>query len=105
VAWRLQVCGEVRPERRSDASLALAATLVLGLTSSTPSLAQPGKADRGTSALVGAWRMTSLEVGAEGDLEPVPYSGQIIFTRSGTVSVQAMNPGPDAPDTPYTVDG
>ncbi|MEQ4209510.1 lipocalin-like domain-containing protein [Actinopolymorpha sp. B9G3] len=60
---------------------------------------------QGTAPLVGAWRMTSLEVGTEGNLEPVPYSGQIVFTKSGTMSVQAMNPEPDAPDTPYTLNG
>jgi hypothetical protein len=49
--------------------------------------------------------MTSLEAGAEGDLRPVPYSGQIVFTGSGTMSVQAMNPDTSAPDTPYTVNG
>ncbi|MEQ7127720.1 lipocalin-like domain-containing protein [Actinopolymorpha sp. B11F2] len=62
-------------------------------------------ASQGTAPLVGAWRMTSLEVGTEGKLEPVPYSGQIVFTKSGTMSVQAMNPEPDAPDTPYTLNG
>ena len=49
--------------------------------------------------------MTELELGTPGNLQPVPYSGEIIFTRAGTVSVQAMNPDPDAPDTPYTVNG
>lgn len=49
--------------------------------------------------------MTSLEVGTEGNLRPVPYSGQIIFTKSGTMSVQAMNPDTNAPDTPYTLNG
>ena len=49
--------------------------------------------------------MTSLEAGTPGNLRPVPYSGQIIFTRSGTVSVQAMNPDTSAPDTPYTING
>ena len=49
--------------------------------------------------------MTSLEVGTEGDLDPVPYSGQITFTKSGSMSVQAMNPDTEAPDTPYTVNG
>jgi hypothetical protein len=49
--------------------------------------------------------MTSLETGTEGNLQRVPYSGQIIFTKSGTMSVQAMNPDPNAPDTPYTRNG
>jgi hypothetical protein len=34
-----------------------------------------------------------------------PYSGQIIFTKSGTMSVQAMNPATNAPDTAYTRNG
>jgi lipocalin-like protein len=79
--------------------------LVLALLVSAPSIAQPSTGDRGMGRLVGEWRMTSLEVGSEGNLERVPYSGQIIFTRSGTMSVQAMNPDPNAPDTPYTRTG
>jgi hypothetical protein len=58
-----------------------------------------------TSQLVGTWRMTSLELGTPGKLQPVPYSGEISFTKAGTVSVQAMNPDPDAADTPYTRNG
>ena len=58
------------------------------------------------SALTGAWRMSSLEVGAEpGSLRPVPYTGEIVFTERGTMSVQAMNPDSAAPPTPYTVNG
>jgi hypothetical protein len=49
--------------------------------------------------------MTSLETGAEGNLQPVPYSGQIVFTKAGTMSVQALNPDRDAPDTPHTLNG
>ncbi|MGY1495750.1 hypothetical protein ACW4TU_03755 [Streptomyces sp. QTS52] len=49
--------------------------------------------------------MTSLEVGTAGNLQPVPYSGQIVFTKAGTMSVQAMNPDVNAPDTPYTKNG
>jgi hypothetical protein len=49
--------------------------------------------------------MTTLEVGAEGDRQTVPYSGQIIFTEAGTVAVQAMNPDASAPDTAYTLGG
>jgi hypothetical protein len=87
------------------APLALVLGLALTLVASAPSFARPGGADRGASPLVGGWRMTSLEAGTEGDLRPVPYSGQIIFTSSGTMSVQAMNPDTSAPDTPYTVNG
>ena len=65
----------------------------------------PASAQACTSPLVGAWRMTSLEVGTEGNLQPVPYSGQVIFTASCTLSVQAMNPDPNAPATPYTMNG
>jgi hypothetical protein len=49
--------------------------------------------------------MTTLEVGTEGNLQRVPYSGQVIFTKSGTMSVQAMNPDTTAADTPYTING
>ena len=72
--------------------------LGLALFVSAPAFAQDC-----TSPLVGAWRMTSLEVGTEGNLQPVPYSGQIIFTGSCNVSVQAMNPDANAPATPYTM--
>ena len=79
---------------------ALALALTLALVVSAPVFAQDC-----TSPLVGAWRMTSLEVGTEGTLQPVPYSGQIMFTGSCTVSVQAMNPDANAPATPYTTNG
>src|SRR5215207_1734837 len=65
----------------------------------------PAFAQGCTSPLVGAWRMTSLEVGTEGNLQPVPYSGQIMSTESCTVSVQAMNPDANALATPYTTQG
>jgi len=74
--------------------------LALALFVSGPAFAQDD-----TSPLVGAWRMASLEVGTEGNLQPVPYSGQIILSESGNVSVQAMNPDPNAPPTPYTTNG
>src|SRR5215212_6957535 len=74
--------------------------LALALFVSAPAFAQEC-----TSPLVGAWRMTSLEVGTEGNLQPVPYSGQVIFTESCTLSVQAMNPDANAPATPYTTNG
>jgi hypothetical protein len=74
--------------------------LALALFVSPPTFAQDC-----TSPLVGAWRMTSLEVGTEGNLQPVPYSGQVIFTESCTLSVQAMNPDANAPATPYTMNG
>jgi hypothetical protein len=79
-------------------ALAIAATL----GAMTPVLAQ----DDAAQLLVGAWRMTSLEVGnAAGQLELVEYLGQIVFTDAGTMSVQAMNPDPTAAPTPYTANG
>ncbi len=56
--------------------------------------------------LVGVWTMVSLEVAdTNGQMQPVDYSGQITFTADGQVAVQAMNPDPEAPDTPYTSNG
>ena len=81
--------------------LALAVTL---LAFAAPS-AESSKHDRGIGRLAGEWRMTSLEVGTEGNLQRIPYSGQIIFTKAGTMAVQAMNPDTSAEDTPYTVNG
>ena len=81
-------------------TLALALALAIGHIVSPPALAQGC-----TSPLVGAWRMTTLEVGTAGNLQPVPYSGQVIFTGSCTLSVQAMNPDANAPATPYTTNG
>ena len=83
----------------------LAVTLVLALVASMPSFAQSSTRDRGIGRLAGEWRMTSLEVGTAGNLQRVPYSGQIIFTKAGTMSVQASNPDTSAPDTPYTSNG
>jgi hypothetical protein len=76
------------------------ATLALALSAAMPAFAQEGQ-----SPIIGAWRMTSLEVGTEGNLQPIPYSGQVIFSEAGTLSVQAMNPDANAPDTPYTTKG
>ena len=67
--------------------------------------ASPALAQDKASSINGAWRMTALEVpGASGQLNTIPYSGQVIFTQ-GTLSVQAMNPDPNAPDNPYTLKG
>ncbi|NTF66237.1 lipocalin-like domain-containing protein [Rhizobium rhizogenes] len=73
----------------------LAAALALAFTS--PAFASDAK-----SPIIGAWRMTALEVGAAGNLQAIPYSGQLVFTQGGTLSVQAMNPDANAADTPYT---
>lgn len=54
----------------------------------------------------GVWRMVSLETGeAGGPLQQVKFSGQIVFTDAGTVSVQAMNADPNAPATRYAING
>ncbi len=34
--------------------------------------------------------------------QAIPYSGQLVFTQGGTLSVQAMNPDANAADTLYT---
>ncbi len=73
----------------------LAAAMTLAFTS--PAFASDSK-----SPIIGAWRMTALEVGAAGNLQAIPYSGQLVFTQAGTLSVQAMNPDANAADTPYT---
>jgi len=73
----------------------MAAAVALAVTS--PAFASDAK-----SPIIGAWRMTALEVGAAGNLQAIPYSGQLVFTQGGTLSVQAMNPDANAADTPYT---
>jgi hypothetical protein len=80
--------------------ITLALALAIGHIMSPPALALGC-----SSPLVGAWRMTTLEVGTAVNLQAVPYSGQIIFTASCNVSVQAMNPDANAPATPYTMSG
>jgi hypothetical protein len=53
--------------------------------------------------LPGVWTMVSLEVtDASGQMQQIPFSGQIIFTADGHMAVQAMNTDAEAPDTPYT---
>ena len=79
----------------------LLALAIAGLIAATPVMAQEE-----ASSIVGDWRMTSLEVpNAAGEMEAVPYSGLVIFTEGGTMSVQAMNPDPNARDSPYTLRG
>ena len=73
---------------------------VIILAIALPSFAQ----DR--SPLIGAWRMIKFEAAkADGTLQTVPYSGQLVVTDAGTLSAQAMNPDPNAPPTPYTLHG
>jgi len=104
--------------RTAAGTLALAAALVLAGCSTpppapgtapsaeaTPSGSASATGTAPLSALTGAWEMTRLEVGTAGDLDPVPYSGQVVFTDAGTMSVQARNPDAAAPDGPYTVGG
>lgn len=77
------------------------AMFALALAVSGPALAQDNKA-----SIVGAWRMTSLQfTNSEGSLAEVPYSGQVIFSQSGSHSVQAMDPDPAAKPTTYTANG
>lgn len=85
----------------SAAVLLLALALLLSALPTT----RANAAQTGLGNLAGQWRMTSLEVTVDGSRQTVPYSGQIVFTKAGTVAVQAMNPDRSAPDTPYTVDG
>lgn len=88
--------------------------LVLGLLATTTACGESTpQADGATttaaqpasSPIVGEWTMTSLELGTEGNLAEVPYSGQVIFTEAGTMAVQAANPDTAAPDTAFTVAG
>jgi hypothetical protein len=79
-------------------NIALAA---LAMATAAPALAQEDN-----SSLIGALRMTSLQVAnPDGSMAEVPYSGQVIFSQGGTLSVQAMNPDPDAEPTTYTANG
>ena len=71
----------------------------LALAGSAPALAQEGP-------IIGAWRMTSLQItDSKGKKADVPYSGQVIFAQSDTLSVQAMDPDPAAKPTTYTANG
>ncbi|CAN7289945.1 lipocalin-like domain-containing protein [Pararhizobium sp. LjRoot238] len=77
------------------------ALLALALAASSPAFA-----DDSMSPITGTWRMTSLKVtGASGKQTEIPYSGQVIFSQGGTLSVQAMNPDAAAKPTPYTANG
>ncbi len=82
----------------------LIAALILGTMVSLAACSQPAEPTDESNELSGLWRMTSLEVGAEGNLQVIPYSGQIAFTPD-TVAVQAMNPDAEAPDTEFTLGG
>lgn len=66
-------------------------------------MGMPVFAQDATSPIIGAWRMTALTITQDdGTTTEIPYSGQLIFTEAGTLSVQAMDANPDAAPTPYT---
>lgn len=67
--------------------------------------AAPAPETSSAGTIVDEWRMTSLEVASGDNYETVPYSGRLIFTEAGTLSVQAMNPDLAAADTAYTLGG
>lgn len=76
------------------------AVVALALAASPPAFGQD------ESSIIGAWRMTSLQsANPDGSMAEVPYFGQVIFSQGGTLSVQAMNPDPDAEPTAYTMNG
>lgn len=81
----------------NSVKIAIAAFAALAFAVSSPAFANDAK-----SPIIGAWKMTSLEVGTPGNLQAIPYSGQLVFTKGGTLSVKAMNPDANAADTPYT---
>ncbi|MDO5613329.1 MAG: lipocalin-like domain-containing protein [Paracoccus sp. (in: a-proteobacteria)] len=63
----------------------------------------PAFAQDATSPIIGGWRMTALMMTQDdGTTITIPYSGQLIFTEAGTLSVQAMDADPDAAPTTYT---
>jgi hypothetical protein len=78
----------------------------IALVALTLAASSPAFADDSKSSVIGAWRMTSLQVtDANGHQTEIPYSGQVIFSQRGTLSVQAMNPDASAAPTPYTANG
>ncbi len=81
-------------------------TLKMAVLALMPALPAAVMAEENPSPIVGAWQMTSLEsAAADGTYSTIPYSGQVIFTEGGTLSVQASNANPDAEDTIYTLNG
>ncbi|WP_421567044.1 lipocalin-like domain-containing protein [Ochrobactrum sp. EDr1-4] len=77
-------------------------TFKITLTALALAFTSPAFASDTKSPIIGAWRMSELKVGTAGNLQAIPYSGQLVFTKGGTLSVQAMNPDANAADTPYT---
>jgi hypothetical protein len=81
-------------------------TLNIALVALAVATAAPALAQEDSSSIIGARRMTSLQVAnPDGGMAEVPYSGQVIFSQGGTLSVQAMNPDPGAEPTTYTMNG
>ncbi|RMI14863.1 lipocalin-like domain-containing protein [Sinorhizobium meliloti] len=73
--------------------------LAMGVAFAAPAFAND-------ASIVGAWSMTSLQfTDANGKVAEVPYSGQVIFSEGGTLSVQAMDANANAAPTTYTVNG
>jgi hypothetical protein len=82
------------------------ANLMIATVALLSALSAPVLAQDADSPIVGAWQMTSLEIAsADGAYSSVPYSGMVIFTEGGTLSVQASDANPDAADTTYTMNG
>lgn len=80
--------------------------LMIATVALTTALSAPVMAEEKKSPIVGAWQMASLEIAAaDGAYSKIPYSGQVIFTESGTLSVQAANANRNAEDTTYTLQG
>ena len=81
-------------------------TLKIAIVAMPAVLGAPIMAEESKSPIIGAWQMKSLETaGTDGTFTAVPYSGQVIFTEGGTLSVQASDANPDAEDTTYTLNG
>jgi hypothetical protein len=69
-------------------------------------ISAPANARDDSPSILGVWRMVSLEVASpSGQLRQTPYTGEIIFTGRGTMSIQAMDPDPNAPPTPFSKAG
>lgn len=82
------------------------ASLACAIAGAVLALSAPAFAQDGPPSLLGAWRMTSLQVtGADGKVTGIPYTGQVVFSPAGTLSVQAMDLDPKAAPTTYTLNG
>ncbi len=80
--------------------------LKIALVALAVAVSSPAFAYNSKSPIIGTWRMTSLQTkDAGGSLVNIPYSGQVIFSQGGTLSVQAMNPDSAAAPTTYTANG